>query len=171
MGKDEIMVCPAVTIYTDGACSGNPGPGGWAAVLICGEHRMEISGGFACTTNGRMELYAAMAALGSLKRECRVTLYTDAAYLANAINKGWLHDWSINGWHKSNRQPVHNMDLWRIIDVLLHKHTVRVVWVKGHADNQENNRCDQLAVAAAKAKNLPPDHFFEASIRNEQTED
>ena len=155
-----------VTIYTDGACSGNPGPGGWAAVLMCGDRRKEISGGFACTTNGRMELYAAMAALGSLKRPCRVTLYTDAAYLANAVNKGWLTNWQSNGWRKKDRQPVHNVDLWRIIDVLLAKHAVRVVWVKGHADNPNNNRCDELAVAAAHGENLPPDAGFDDSVRN-----
>jgi ribonuclease HI len=138
----------AVTIYTDGACSGNPGPGGWGAVLILGEHMKELSGGEVDTTNNRMELLAAIRALEALKRPCRVTLYSDSAYLVNAFEKRWIDGWQRNGWKNSQKKPVENQDLWLHLIALTSIHNVGFVKVKGHADNQWNNRCDQLAVAA-----------------------
>ncbi len=139
-----------VTIYTDGACSINPGPGGWGCVLICGPHRKEASGSADNTTNNRMELTAAIEALRMLKRRCSVDLYTDSAYLCNAFEKGWLNQWRINGWKTANRHEVENRDLWEELIALYEKHIVRFHKVKGHADNEENNRCDKLARTAIK---------------------
>ena len=135
-----------VTIYTDGACSGNPGPGGWAAVLQYGDKTRELSGGEAQTTNNRMELLAAISALELLKEPCEVALYTDSQYLCNAINKGWLKGWKAKGW-KRKEGELKNPDLWQRLDALLATHAVTFFWVKGHADNVFNNRCDALAVA------------------------
>ena len=135
-----------VTIYTDGACSGNPGPGGWAAVLQYGDKTKELSGGEAQTTNNRMELLAAISALELLKEPCEVALYTDSQYLCNAINKGWLKGWKAKGW-KRKEGELKNPDLWQRLDALLATHAVTFFWVKGHADNAFNNRCDALAVA------------------------
>jgi len=135
-----------VTIYTDGACSGNPGPGGWAAVLQYGDKTRERSGGEAQTTNNRMELLAAISALELLKEPCEVALYTDSQYLCNAINKGWLKGWKAKGW-KRKEGELKNPDLWQRLDALLATHAVTFFWVKGHADNAFNNRCDALAVA------------------------
>ena len=135
-----------VTIYTDGACSGNPGPGGWAAVLQYGDKTRELSGGEAQTTNNRMELLAAISALELLKEPCEVALYTDSQYLCNAINKGWLKGWKAKGW-KRKEGELKNPDLWQRLDALLTTHTVTFHWVKGHADNEFNNRCDALAVS------------------------
>ena len=135
-----------VTIYTDGACSGNPGPGGWAAVLQYGDKTREHSGGEAQTTNNRMELLAAISALELLKEPCEVALYTDSQYLCNAINKGWLKGWKAKGW-KRKEGELKNPDLWQRLDALLATHAVTFFWVKGHADNAFNNRCDALAVA------------------------
>ena len=135
-----------VTIYTDGACSGNPGPGGWAAVLQYGDKTRELSGGEAQTTNNRMELLAAISALELLKEPCEVALYTDSQYLCNAINKGWLKGWKVKGW-KRKEGELKNPDLWQRLDALLATHAVTFFWVKGHADNAFNNRCDALAVA------------------------
>lgn len=163
---DNSTILGGIKIYTDGACSGNPGPGGWAAVLIAGERTKEISGGFARTTNGRMELTAVINALAALKCPCGVHVYTDAAYVVNAINKGWLANWQANGWRKSNKATVHNVDLWQRLVALLQKHEVTFVWVKGHADNQYNNRCDKLAVEAAHRDKLPIDTGFEATVYN-----
>lgn len=137
-----------VDIYTDGACSGNPGPGGWAAVLIYGEHMKELSGGHAHTTNQRMELTAAIEGLKALKEPCRVKLYSDSAYLVNAFQQGWLSNWKKNGWKNSSGKPVANQDLWQTLLQLTRHHEVRFIKVKGHADNKWNNRCDELAVAA-----------------------
>ncbi len=139
-----------VTIYTDGACSNNPGPGGWGCVLICGPHRKEASGSADNTTNNRMELTAAIEALRMLKRRCSVDLYTDSAYLCNAFEKCWLNKWRINGWKTANRHEVENRDLWEELIALYEKHIVRFHKVKGHADNEENNRCDKLARTAIK---------------------
>ncbi len=139
-----------VTIYTDGACSCNPGPGGWGCVLIYGEHRKEASGSAEATTNNRMELTAAIESLRLLKRSCFVDLYTDSAYLCNAFEKGWLKNWRVNGWKTSNRHEVENRDLWEQLDALCITHTVVFHKVKGHADNVENNRCDKLARDAIK---------------------
>ena len=135
-----------VTIYTDGACSGNPGPGGWAAVLIAGPHRKEISGGEAATTNNKMELMAVISALELLKRPCQVTLYTDSQYIEKAINQGWLASWKKRGWRRKEGE-LKNADLWQRLDSLLIEHQVSFSWVKGHAENELNNRCDALAVA------------------------
>jgi len=139
-----------VTIYTDGACSGNPGPGGWGAVLLSGEHRKEIRGGEAQTTNNRMELTAAIEALRALKSPSQVDLYTDSTYVKKGITE-WIQNWKKNGWkRRSGRKllPVKNADLWRELDSLVAKHDVSFHWVEGHAGNKENERCDELARGA-----------------------
>ncbi|AOQ23284.1 Ribonuclease H [Moorella thermoacetica] len=140
-----------VTIYTDGACSGNPGPGGWGAVLIYGNKRKELSGAEPSTTNQRMEITAAIAALRVLKEPCRVHLYSDSAYLVNAFRQGWLARWERNGWLTVKKQPVENQDLWRELLQVASRHQVEWLKVKGHSDNPENNRCDELARAAIAA--------------------
>lgn len=137
-----------VTIYTDGACSGNPGPGGWGAVLMYGEHRKEISDGDAHTTNNRMELTGPIEALELLKQPCKVRLYSDSAYLVNAFNQHWIANWQRNGWQTSQKKPVENKELWQRLLELCRTHEVEFIKVKGHADNAENNRCDELARAA-----------------------
>jgi len=134
-----------VTIYTDGACSGNPGPGGWGAVLMFGEHRKEISGAEASATNNRMELTAAIEALRRLKEPCRVKLYSDSAYLVNCFRQGWMKGWIRNGWRNSKGQPVENRDLWETLWKLMQIHEVEYIKVKGHSDNEWNNHCDELA--------------------------
>lgn len=139
-----------VTIYTDGACSGNPGPGGWGAVLLYGAHRREISGFEASTTNNRMEMMAAIQALRLLREPCEVELYSDSSYLVDAFNKKWIQNWSARGWVKTDKKPVKNQDLWEELVALSSTHKVRFVYVKGHADNPENNRCDQLATGAIR---------------------
>ena len=135
-----------VTIYTDGACSGNPGPGGWGAILLYKDTVREMSGGEAPTTNNRMELLGAISALSSLKEPCEVSLYTDSQYLAKAINEGWLKGWIAKNWKRKDGE-LKNIDLWQEIDGLLSVHTVSFHWVKGHAENNYNNRCDELAVS------------------------
>ena len=135
-----------VTIYTDGACSGNPGPGGWGAVLKYGAHEKELSGGAAETTNNRMELTAVIEALKLLKEPCAVELYSDSKYVIDALEKRWVYGWKEKGWIKSDRKPALNVDLWEILLPLIAKHEVRCHWVKGHAENEYNNRCDALAV-------------------------
>ncbi|UNC93313.1 ribonuclease HI [Candidatus Contubernalis alkaliaceticus] len=136
-----------IEIYTDGACSGNPGPGGWAAVLMYGDKKKEISGGEPQTTNQRMEMKAAVEALKALKYPCDVSLYSDSAYLVNAFNQGWLDRWQKNGWRTSQKKPVENKDLWEELLKFAAKHKVKFIKVKGHADNVYNNRCDELARA------------------------
>lgn len=142
----------AVTIYTDGACSGNPGPGGWAAVLRFGEHSREMSGFVPGTTNNRMELMAAIEGLAALKEPCEVKVCSDSSYLVNAFQKGWLDNWQSNGWKNASKQPVENQDLWMILLLTIRKHGHAVTFVKvpGHADDADNNRCDELARAAIK---------------------
>jgi ribonuclease HI len=135
-----------VTIYTDGACSGNPGPGGWGAVLIYGDKQKELSGGDPQTTNNRMELLGVITALQALKEPCRVDLYTDSQYVVNAVNEGWLTSWQKRNWRRKDGD-VKNIDLWITLVPLLETHEVTFHWVKGHAENPYNNRCDQLAVA------------------------
>lgn len=135
-----------VDIYTDGACSGNPGPGGWAAILKKGETEKEISGAEAMSTNNRMELTAAIKALEELKRPCAVTLYSDSRYLVDSVTKGWVFSWQKKNWIKQGKS-VPNTDLWLRLLGLLETHEVRFVWVKGHASNPYNNRCDELAVS------------------------
>jgi ribonuclease HI len=139
-----------VTIYTDGACSGNPGPGGWGAILMYGEHRKEISGGEPDTTNNRMELLAVIEALGELKYPCEVKVYSDSAYLVNCFENKWYQRWQANGWRNAKNQPVENRDLWERLLGLMEVHDVHYYKVKGHSDNEWNNRCDELARAAAK---------------------
>ncbi len=133
-----------VTIYTDGGCKGNPGPGGWAAVLLSGAHRKEVSGGEAATTNNRMELRAAIGALGALKERCAVEVYTDSQYLRDGIDR-WISGWKRNGWRTRDKQAVKNADLWRELDALVGRHQIVWKWVKGHAGNEHNERCDELA--------------------------
>ena len=139
-----------VKIYTDGACSGNPGPGGWGCVLLYGKHRLELSGAVEQTTNNRMELLAAIEALKALKEPCEVELYTDSAYLAHAFQKGWLDNWQRNNWLKSDKKPVENQDLWQMLIAVTTVHHVTFIKVKGHSSNVENNRCDQLATGEIK---------------------
>ncbi len=136
-----------VTLYTDGACSGNPGPGGWGAILMYGAHQRELSGGEASTTNNRMELTAILRALEALKEPCAVELYSDSKYAVEAIDKNWVYGWQKRGWVKSDKKPALNVDLWEQILLQLQRHTVTLHWVRGHAENPYNNRCDALAVA------------------------
>ena len=151
---------PQVSIYTDGACLGNPGPGGWAAILIYNQHRKEFSGGFAQTTNNRMELMAIIQGLKSLKKTCNVHIYTDSRYIHDALNKGWLNGWQKNGWRTADKKPVKNQDLWREILSLINIHKVKFNWIPGHAGQKENERCDQLAKKAAKGQDLPLDSGY-----------
>ncbi|MBT9143798.1 MAG: Ribonuclease HI [Dehalococcoidia bacterium] len=137
-----------IIIYTDGACSGNPGPGGYGAVLRYGEHEKEISGGVLATTNQRMEMQAAISALKQLKEPCQVVLHSDSAYLVNAFNQRWFDQWRRNGWKNSKKAEVANRDLWELLLELAGIHQIAWIKVKGHADDELNNRCDQLARAA-----------------------
>ena len=139
-----------IDIYTDGACSGNPGPGGWGVVLIYQENKKELSGYQPETTNNRMELFAAIQGLSALKESCVVNLYSDSSYLVNAFEKHWIEKWQRNGWKTSTKSPVENQDLWKLLLIHVRKHQVRFIKVKGHSDNQYNNRCDEMAVAAIK---------------------
>lgn len=136
-----------VEIFTDGACSGNPGPGGWGAVLRYEGHEKELSGGEEVTTNNRMEMLAAIKALEELKRPCKVRLHTDSRYLQQGVNQ-WLEGWKRNGWKSASKKPVKNQDLWQRIDELAGKHDIEFVWLKGHAGHPENERADRLAVEA-----------------------
>ena len=136
-----------VIVYTDGACSGNPGPGGWGSVLISGKHRKELSGGEADTTNNRMELMAAIAALEAIKKPAVVDLHTDSVYLRDGITK-WIHGWRRNGWRTADKKLVKNVDLWQRLDGVAAKHIISWHWLKGHAGHVENERCDVLARAA-----------------------
>ena len=135
---------PRVRIWTDGACSGNPGPGGWGAVLIAGGHEKELKGGEAHTTNNRMELMAAISALEALKRPSAADVYTDSQYLRGGI-MGWIHGWKQNGWRTADKKPVKNAELWQRLDAIREKHDITWHWVKGHADTKENLRADALA--------------------------
>lgn len=144
-----------VTIYTDGACSGNPGPGGWGAVLLYGGARKELSGSAANTTNNRMELTAALEAIKALKEPCKIDLYTDSTYLCNAFNKRWLEHWLANGWKTAANKPVENQDIWSELSQCTRIHEISFHKVKGHANNLENNRCDALARGAVKQLQNP----------------
>jgi len=138
-----------IDIYTDGACRGNPGPGGWAAILVYGGKEKELSGGEPRTTNNRMELTAAIAALKALKYPCEVTLTSDSKYLTDAVNRGWLESWKKRGWKKADKSAVLNVDLWEELLGLLEKHKVTFVWIRGHDGHPYNERCDRLATAFA----------------------
>ena len=134
-----------ITIYTDGACSGNPGPGGWAAILIYNDKKKEISGGEKNTTNNIMEISAVLKGLESLKFPCEVDLYSDSAYVVNAFTQGWIYNWLKNDWKTADKNPVKNKDLWERLYILTKTHKVNFIKVKGHSDNEYNNRCDELA--------------------------
>ena len=150
-----------VTIYTDGACSGNPGPGGFGAILRYGGHTKELSGGFRRTTNNRMELLAVIAGLEALRDPCDVTIHSDSRYIVDAVNKGWATRWRANGWRRNKREKAVNPDLWDRLLTLLDTHDTQFRWVKGHAGNPGNERADALAVAAANSKRLAIDHGYE----------
>ena len=139
-----------VDIYTDGACRGNPGKGGWGAILVYGKYEKEMSGGERETTNNRMELMAAIAAMSALKEPCEITLTSDSKYLTDAINKGWLNSWKARGWKKADKSPVLNVELWQKIDSLINTHKVTFVWVQGHAGHPYNERCDEMAQSRAR---------------------
>ncbi len=151
-----------VTIFTDGACLGNPGPGGYGAVLLYGDHRKELSGGFRLTTNNRMEIMAAIAALSALKTPCRVDLYSDSQYLVHAMTKSWVRRWRAQGWMRSKTEKAKNPDLWEKLLELCNRHQVHFHWLRGHNGHGENERCDALATQAAQASDLPPDRGYEA---------
>lgn len=142
------MAKPHVEIYTDGACSGNPGNGGWGAVLMYNGAQKEMSGGVENTTNNQMELLACIKALEALKQPCKVDLYSDSAYVVNCFLQGWLVNWKLNSWKGANKKPVKNLELWQQLDDLCNVHDITWHKVKGHADNVYNNRCDQLATSA-----------------------
>ncbi len=142
--RGQATASGAVTIYTDGACKGNPGPGGWGALLVFGDREREIFGGEAATTNNRMELTAVIRALESLRRACDVELYTDSQYVKNGF-QSWIHTWKRNGWKTADRKPVKNADLWRELDTMAARHRIRWHWVRGHADDPGNVRADALA--------------------------
>ncbi len=146
-----------ITVYTDGACSGNPGPGGWACVLMYGEHIREYSGYDPETTNNRMEMLAAIKALQCLKESCIVKIHSDSAYLCNAINQRWINNWQRNGWKTSQKTPVENKDLWLTLLDEMSRHQVTFIKVKGHANNRWNNRCDELATGQVKRRGRPED--------------
>ena len=141
------MELKKVYLYTDGACSGNPGPGGWGSILRYKETEKEFSGGEKETTNNRMELTAVIKGLSALKEPCEVELYTDSKYVADALKNGWAKSWRANGWRKADKKPALNPDLWELLLSLTEKHTVNINWIKGHAGHPENERCDRLAVA------------------------
>ena len=134
-----------ITIYTDGACSGNPGPGGWAAILMYKEHKKEISGASKDSTNNIMEITAVIEGLKALKRPCEVKLYSDSSYVVNAFKNEWIENWKSNGWRTANKKPVKNQELWEELYDLINIHKVEFIKVKGHSDNEYNNRCDELA--------------------------
>ncbi|NLJ84925.1 MAG: ribonuclease HI [Firmicutes bacterium] len=144
------MSLAEVKIYTDGACSGNPGPGGWGAILIYGPHRRELAGYEGESTNQRMELLAAIKGLEALTRPCSVELYSDSAYLVNAFQRKWIENWQRNGWLNAKKKPVENQDLWKRLIALANRHQVRWIKVPGHSDNELNNRCDYLAKEAIR---------------------
>lgn len=151
----------SVELYTDGACSGNPGPGGYGAVLIYKSYKKEISGGYVLTTNNRMEIMAAIAGLEALGEKCAVTLYSDSRYLVDAIEKGWVVKWRKNGWMRNKKEKALNVDLWERLSRLLDVHNVKFIWVRGHADNPLNERCDELArKAAANSESMDTDEGY-----------
>lgn len=163
-----------ITIYTDGACRGNPGPGGFGSVLIFVDskgdiHRKELSGGYRLTTNNRMEILAFVEALEALKEPCSINLYSDSKYVVDAITQGWIEKWKRFGWYKDakRKEKAKNVDLWKRLEAAMDGHEITFHWVKGHADNRENNRCDELAVSAAlNSASLKIDEIYEAEQKN-----
>ena len=139
-----------VIIYTDGACSGNPGPGGWGTILMYKEHKKELSGGCKNTTNNIMEITAVLEGLKALKTDCEVEIYSDSAYVVNAFNSHWIESWKKNGWKNAQKEDVKNKELWQELDILVQKYKAKFIKVKGHSDNKYNNRCDELARNAIK---------------------
>lgn len=151
-----------IEIYTDGGCLINPGPGGYGVVILEGDRRKELSGGYRLTTNNRMELTACIEGLRAVPQSLPVRIYSDSRYIVNAINRGWARAWRANGWMRSHGAPVENYDLWEQLLSLCDGRSVEFVWIKGHAGTPENERCDQLATAATARKNLPPDRAYES---------
>jgi len=150
-----------VNLYTDGACSGNPGPGGYGAILEYGGRKKELSGGYKNTTNNRMELMAVIKGLDALKEPCEVTVISDSKYVVEAVNKGWVYSWESNNWRKSDKKPAQNVDLWEHLLALMEEHIVTFEWIEGHNGHAENERCDELAVLASKAEDKELDEVFE----------
>ena len=146
-----------IEIYTDGACSGNPGPGGYGVILRNGEHTRELSAGYKDTTNNRMELRAVIAGLQALKEKCRVKVYSDSKYIVDAVQNGWAKRWQANNWYRNKKERALNPDLWSELLNLIGNHHIEFIWVRGHAGHPENERCDELAVAATTSKNLLDD--------------
>ncbi len=165
MGADDAAGPKSVAIYTDGACQGNPGPGGYGVILVYGEKRREISAGYRLTTNNRMEILAVITGLEQLRYPCAVTVYTDSQYVANSMSKGWARRWRENGWMRNPKERAVNVDLWQKMLALCELHKVSFVWVRGHAGHPENERCDALSVAAAKGKDLLIDEVYEREAR------
>jgi ribonuclease HI len=151
-----------VTIHTDGACRGNPGPGGYGVVMVCGKHRLEMAKGFTRTTNNRMELLATIVALEALKEGCEVELMSDSRYVIDAMLKNWIKGWKAKGWRTASNQPVKNQDLWLRLAAASENHKITWKWLRGHAGHKENERCDVLAVGAATGRDLLVDAGFEA---------
>lgn len=152
-----------VELYTDGACLGNPGPGGFGVVLLFGEHRKELSGGYRKTTNNRMELTAVIQGLEALKEKCKVELYCDSKYVVDALSNGWATKWRANGWRRNKKERALNPDLWGRLLELCEAYEVSCHWVRGHSGNRENERCDQLATQAAARPGLPADERYEGT--------
>lgn len=146
-----------VQLYADGACSGNPGPGGYGTILVYNQHRKEISGGYRNTTNNRMEILAVIRGLEILKKKCQVKVYSDSKYVVDAMTKGWVERWQKNGWMRNKKEPALNVDLWELMLKLCSQHEVEFHWVKGHSGHPENERCDHLATEALKHPNLETD--------------
>lgn len=149
-----------VEIFTDGACLGNPGPGGYGAILRSNDNEKELSKGYKLTTNNRMELRAVIAALSALKRPCEVTVYSDSKYVVQSIKEGWVYNWEKRGWKKADKKAAENVDLWQELLPLLEKHKVDLIWVKGHSGHPENERADELSVLAAKGDDLDEDEGY-----------
>ncbi len=152
-----------VSIYTDGACLGNPGPGGYGIILVYGKTRKELSGGYQLTTNNRMELRAAIQGLAALNEPCQVQLYSDSQYLVAAMEKGWAQRWRANNWFRNKQEKAANQDLWQELLNICQKHTVRFIWIRGHDGHPENEQCDKLAFAAAQLPDLPSDYGYQKS--------
>ncbi|MBN2318371.1 MAG: ribonuclease HI [Acidobacteria bacterium] len=160
----NIKTPPEVKIYTDGGCLNNPGPGGFGAILLYGNHRRELSGGFRLTTNNRMEILAAIKGLEALKERCRATIYSDSQYVVNAIEKGWALRWQSNGWRRNRKEKAINPDLWERLLSLCDRHEVRFQWIRGHAGTEENERADQIAKEASTGEDLEIDEVYEKTV-------
>jgi ribonuclease HI len=151
-----------VTLYSDGACSGNPGPGGFGSILVYGPHRQELAKGYKHTTNNRMELLGVIEPMEILTEPCKVHAITDSQYVANAVNKGWIQNWVKKGWKTAARKPVKNQDLWNRLIKMMDKHSLTIEWVRGHDGHAENERCDKIAVAARESTDLVEDSGYDA---------